>query len=366
MRVPMRPRSRLFCSCRPFSGSPGPPPAAMRPQLRVAPIELHRHLDGALRVQTILELGTKHGIALPASTADSLRPHVQITEPQPSLAGFLGRFAYNARVLADLDAVRRVAMEAAEDCHSEGLVYAELRFSPAFMASEHGLDLGDLVGAVVGGVRAAEARLPVRINLIGSLTRQYGVQACHRELDALLTHAGQRGIVALDIAGDEPAVPCRAFLPHVEKARAKGLRITVHAGEACGASEVRDAVEVLGAERIGHGIRAAEDVRVMELLRDRRVGLEVCPTSNLHTGAVRSLAEHPIRRLADFGIPLCLNTDDPGVSGIDIWHEVEAARTCGMDDGRIQRAFEDAWGMAFLDRGERKALMSGSLPTGGR
>jgi adenosine deaminase len=329
-------------------------------------VELHRHLDGNVRLETVLDLARSHGVELPADDPEALRPHVQITEPEPDLLAFLAKFGVLRRVMVDYDAVRRIARENVEDAAAEGIDYLELRFSPWFMAEEHGLDPHGVVEAVCDGIEEAlsapgeaertAAGLPPRARLIGIISRNYGTEVGWTELDAALAGRG-RGVVALDLAGDEANWPGELFVDHFRKAREEGLHTVAHAGEADGAQSVRQAVLELEAERIGHGIRAVEDDAVMELLAERGTPLEVCPTSNVHTSTVASLAEHPLPRLLERGLIVTLNTDDPSISGIDLEHEYRVARDdLGFTGADLRRCQENALAAAFLSDGERQAL----------
>ena len=319
--------------------------------------DLHRHLDGSLRLQTIIELAQEHGIPLPAQTTELLRPHVQVMGAEAGLMEFIAKFRYLSAVLADADACHRIARENVEDAAREGIDYIELRFSPWFMAQEHALDPREVVAAVIEGTRDGEASTGVRAQLIGILSRTHGADICMQELEALLAH--RDGLVALDLAGDEKAFPARLFKSHFQRARDAGWRITVHAGEADGPHSVWSAIEDLGAERIGHGIRSVEDERLLDFLAERGTGLEVCVTSNVQTSTVRDFASHPARRILQHGIRMCLNTDDPGISGIDLPHEYEvAAGQAGLDASMTRRAQRYALDMAFLSPAEKAVLIA--------
>lgn len=323
--------------------------------------ELHRHLDGNLRLQTVLELGREHGLALPADDLEGLRPYVQVLTPEPDLLGFLAKFAVLRQVLVDYDAVRRIARENVEDAHREGIDHVELRFSPWFMAETHRLDPAGVTEAVCAGVAEGQAQLGTSVALIGILSRNYGVEIAWRELEAVLAGRG-RGVVALDLAGDEKNYPGELFVAHFERARAAGLRTIAHAGEAAGAESVRQAVLELGAERIGHGVRAIEDPAVIDLLLARRIPLEVCPTSNVQTSTVPSFAAHPLPRLLELGLAVTLNTDDPSISGIDLAHEYEVAQSrLGLGEPELRRLQEDALAAAFLKPEARAGLMQSAL-----
>ncbi|MDN7198960.1 adenosine deaminase, partial [Klebsiella pneumoniae] len=192
--------------------------------------DIHRHLDGNIRAQTILDLGREFNIALPATTLDTLRPHVQVTSLEPDLVSFLAKLDWGVKVLASLEACRRVAYENVEDAARNGLHYVELRFSPRYMAMTHRLPVDGVVEAVIAGVQEGCRDFQVDARLIGILSRTFGEAACQEELAALLAH--REGITALDLAGDELGFPGTLFRNHFNQARDAGWHITVHAGEA--------------------------------------------------------------------------------------------------------------------------------------
>jgi adenosine deaminase len=332
-------------------------PSAIDPNFPL--IDLHRHLDGSVRVETILDLAKQHGVKLPGSTVEELRPHVHVTEPQPGLMAFIAKMLWMTRVLADADACRRITRENVEDAKREGIAYLELRFSPFFMAEPHGLDPERVVAAVVEGAAEGAAATGVRVNLIGILSRHYGVEVAHKELNALLAH--RQDLVALDLAGDEANFPAPLFTEHFRKARDAGWRVTVHAGEAGGPQSVWDAVRLLGAERIGHATRALEDPALADFLLEKRIAIEANLTSNVHTSTVPDLASHPLRRMLEHGLLASINTDDPGVSAIDLPYEFEvAAPAAGLSRAQIRQAQQNALETAFLSAEEKAALRAHS------
>ncbi len=333
-------------------------------------IDLHRHLDGNVRLTTILDLGRQHNINLPAWDIDDLRPHVQVTEPQPGVMAFIAKFKWMMAVLVDYEACRRVAYENVEDAYVEGMDYVELRFSPWFMAETHGLDPVGVTEAVVDGVKAGERDFGIRVHLIGILSRTYGPEAARGELEALLTQ--REHIVALDLAGDEANYPGDLFVEHFRRARDAGWEITVHAGEAAGPESIWQAVRDLGAKRIGHAIHAAEDPALLAYLAEHRIGVESCLTSNVQTSCVTDYASHPLRLFLEKGILATINTDDPGISGINLAYEYNvAAPRAGLTPEMIRQAQRNALEIAFLGKEEKEALLKhkghplqsrGSLP----
>jgi adenosine deaminase len=324
-------------------------------------IDLHRHLDGNMRSTTILDLARQHGIRLPADTPEGLRPHVQVMSTVPDLLAFLAKFKWMIAVLADPAACRRIARENVEDAKAEGIDYIELRFSPYFMASAHRLDVAQVVAAVVEGAAEGSRATGVKVKLIGILSRTFGADACMKELEALLTHRAH--LVALDLAGDEKNYPAGMFVEHFKRGRDAGWAITVHAGEAGGAPSVWAALQQLGATRIGHGVRAVDDPKLMDYLAEHRIGIEANLTSNMQTNTVPRLAAHPLKKFLEHGLLATINTDDPSISGIDLRHEFEvAAPAAGLTAAEIAQAQRNALEIAFLSAGERAALLAAKAP----
>ena len=326
-------------------------------------IDLHRHLDGNVRLETILELTSSHGVALPVDDLEGLRDLVRVDRPLDDLMDFLGRFVWLTAAMVDEAACRRIAYENVEDAHREGIDYVELRFSPWFMAETHGLDPRGVVEAVVDGVQAGARDTGVDVGLIGILSRTYGPEVAGAELESLLAFSDS--LVALDLAGDEARFPARLFTDHFRRARDSGLDITVHAGEAAGPESVWAALRHLGARRIGHGVHAIDDPGLLEHLAVERIGIESCLTSNVHTRTVASYSEHPLARFLAAGVPATINTDDPAISGIDLTHEYEvAAPAAGLSREQMRQAQENALEVAFLSEEQRRRLRERSRQRG--
>ncbi len=313
-------------------------------------IDLHRHLDGSVRLETILDLGRQHNLPLPAWDVESLRPHVQFTDTLHGVQGvmaFIAKFKWMIGVLADYDACRRIAYENVADAQREGIHYIELRFSPWFMAEPHQLDPLGVVEAVADGVEAGERDFGLPAKLIGILSRTYGPDTAWIELNALLAHRDR--LVGLDLAGDEANWPGEIFAAHLKKARDAGWHITVHAGESAGPQSIWQAVRELGAERIGHGVSAVRDPALLDYMAERRIGVESNLTSNVQTSTVPDYASHPLRRFLAHGILATINTDDPGISAIDLRYEYEvAAPAAGLTAEQIRQAQRNALQVAFL------------------
>ncbi len=326
-------------------------------------IDLHRHLDGSVRIETILELGRQHNIPLPAWDLEGLRPHVQVIDSpsgdatMPGVMAFIAKFRWMTEVLVDYDACRRVAYENVEDAHLEDLDYVELRFSPWFMAETHSLDPAGVVEAVVDGAEGGARDFRLKVNLIGIISRTYGPEAGRQELEALLQQRDR--LVALDLAGDEANCPGQLFIEHFLRAREAGWQITAHAGEAAGPQSIWQAIRELGAVRIGHAVAAIEDPALVDHMAERQIGIETSLTSNVQTRTVRDYASHPARQFLERGLLVTLNTDDPGISGISLRHEYEvAAPAACLTPNQIRQAQSNALTVAFLSEVEKAALLA--------
>jgi adenosine deaminase len=321
-------------------------------------IDLHRHLEGCVRLETMIEIGRQHNLTLPAWEVEALREYVVVTTPEPGVMAFLfPRIQWMINTLVDYDACRRITYESVADAHGEGVHYLELRFSPRFMAEPHNLDAAGVVEAVVQGAQEAARDTGIKVKLIGIMSRTYGVENCWAELNALLTQKDH--IVALDLAGDEIQFPGELFIEHFRRGREVGWKVTVHAGEATGAESIWQAIHELGATRIGHGIRAIEDPALLDYLAEHRIGLEINLTSNVQTSVVDSYASHPLRQLLEGGVLASINSDDPVISGIDLPYEYEvAAPAAGLTPEQIQQVQQNALDTAFLSSEEKQTLLA--------
>ena len=327
----------------------------IRPDLPL--IDLHRHLDGSVRLETILEVGLQHNLPLPAKDLEGLRPFVQVTTPVPDLLAFLEKFEWPVGILVNYDVCRRVAYENVQDAQREGIDYIELRFSPMFMAKPHGLDPAGVVEAVVDGVAAGQRDFGVPTKLIGIISRTFGPAVGQQELDALLSQ--REHLVALDLAGDEINFPGRLFVDHFKQGREAGWAITVHAGEAGGSTAVWQALRELKATRIGHAVRAIDDPTLMDYLAENHIGVEMNLTSNVQTSTVPDYASHPLKKMLAHNILATINTDDPGISAIDLPFEYQiAVEKAGLSQQQATQAQQNALELAFLTPEEKVALLA--------
>jgi adenosine deaminase len=319
--------------------------------------DLHRHLDGNIRLSTIWELAEEYSIALPSDNLEALKSSVQIQKKTTDLLAFLEKMELGVSVLASEQACYRVAYENVEDAKRAGLTYVELRFSPVFMAQAHNLPIDQVVDAVVAGCKAGSKKYGVPVNLIGILSRSYGEATCYQELQALLRTKDD--IVALDLAGDEKGFPAIRFKQHFKLARDAGWNITVHAGEADGPHSIWQAINELGATRIGHSVAAREDPHLMDFMANNNISIECCLTSNFQTGACTDIAHHPIKTFIERGIVVTLNTDDPGVSGIEIADEYKLAReVVGLTTEQLAQIQLNGVEVAFVADGVKRALLA--------
>ena len=284
---------------------------------------LHDHLDGSLRVSTLLDLCARHGLRPPAADEASLGAWFEQNAMAGSLERYLEGFGLTVAALADLESIERVAHEAAVDAHADGCVLAEFRMAPLLLEA-HGLDPDEAVRAMLRGL----SRGPMPCGLILCGMRQHSPSEVMRTAELALRHfnpdAAGSTVVGFDLAGPERGFPATVHRAALQRVAAAGLPITLHAGEADEGSRVLEAVE-LGARRIGHGVRLAdllsagnatgpEAPALLAALRDRGVHLEICPTSNVQTGAATSIATHPIRALWQAGVSLSFHTDNRLIS----------------------------------------------------
>ena len=319
---------------------------------RIPKIHLHCHLEGSLRASTFLELAHKHGVPLRYKQADT---SVDPSDPYgfQTLREFLYIFAAVSRALKEPEDYARLAREFVEDALAQRVIYGELFVSPSVWTFfNSALDVRATMEAITGELRAAQPAATFK--LLPDLTRNFGAQSA---MESARMAAGMTDldVIGISLGGDEAHFPAKHFVDAFAYARACGLHCVAHAGEADGAGSVRDAIELLGAERIGHGIRALEDAPTIELIGARRVPLEICPTSNRRTGA--ALTDHP-NPFLDFerqGCVVTIDCDDPAIFGASIEHEYALVeRVAGA--GALERFVRNAIGATFAGNQEKRAM----------
>lgn len=323
---------------------------------RMPKIDLHRHLEGSLRVQTLVEIAAEHGVDLPALDPEALRQYVQVHGDEPDYHRFLAKFRLLRRFYRSREAVERLASEVVADAAADNVRYLELRFNPVALARSQRFPLADVVEWVCGAVERAQRTHSITVRLILQIGRDELLPVAE-EILALALAYRTRGVVGLDLAGDEVNYPAHRLAHLFRRARQEGLGVTIHAGEVGGAANVRDALVLFHAQRIGHGIHAIENSEVVRMLRERGVTLEVCPTSNLQTGAVYSLSHHPLPDILALGLRATLNTDDPSISDTTLTDEYLVAVTAmGISLEQIRQMVSYAVDAAFLPEEERRSL----------
>ena len=326
-------------------------------ELRAIPkVELHRHLECSIRLATLRELIRNAGLECPDDERE-FRTKYLVTEPMNDLESVLRKFLATQKVLSTEEILARITFEQIEDAYNEGTRILELRYAPTFVELGHPhLTFERIHAGILEGVRRAR-HLPVAVGLIAIIQRILPVRDAARVTDFVIDH--KDSFVALDLADNEVGFDPAPFAPHFARAKKAGLRITVHSGEAKfpGSAEcVRTAINMLGAERIGHGVQIAESPSVLEFVRAQGVPLELCPTSNWLTNAVPSLQAHPFRKLMHAGVKVSINSDDPGVFGIDLTNEYSVLAANGLTLQDFERCNDMAAACSFIPLAERQKV----------
>ena len=347
--------------------------------VRQAPkVLLHDHLDGGLRPATVVDLAREFGYAgLPTTDPDELALWFRRGADRKSLELYLETFQHTVGVMQEHAALERVAAECAEDLAADGVVYAEVRFAPELHV-EAGLTLDEVVGAVADGFREGERRAaaaghPIVMRILVTAMRQF---ARSREIAELAVRWRDRGAVGFDVAGPEAGYRPTRYLEAFDHVRHENFHLTIHAGESFGLPSIWEALQFCGAERLGHGVRIVDDVHVrpdgsVELgrlgafVRDRRVPLEMCPTSNVHTGAAASIAEHPFDLLRQLRFRVTVNTDNRLMSNVSLSSEFALLdSTFGLGLGEMEWLTLNAMKSAFVAFDERLRLINEVIKPG--
>lgn len=282
-------------------------------------VNLHHHLEGAVRITTFLELANRHGLNVSTAGIEQTKALLQVEKHDHSLADFLVKVDRSLLVSQFPGTLTRIAFEIAEDAYKQNVKYLELRFGP-WLHLQQRLHLEAAIEEVLAGLKQAEEQYPILTGLIVCALRHHDCDQNMKLVKTAIKYLGQ-GLTGFDIAGDEASYPAARFRKVFAYADDNGLGITVHAGEVTSGSKVIEAIEKLNAKRIGHGIRIASNPKLIDKVKAHGVTLEVCPTSNVHTGAVKSLVDHPIRELYEHGVAISLGDDDPTTSNITISSE---------------------------------------------
>lgn len=353
-------------------------PGQIRPEIRALPkVLLHDHLDGGVRPATVLELAEETGYdGLPADTAEELAAWFRTNADSGSLERYLDTFAQTVAVMQTSDALHRIAAECVQDLAADGVVYAEVRYAPE-LHIERGLTLDEVVQAVNAGFRegeelAAQQGRTIRVRALLTAMRH---AAKSTEIARLAVQYRDDEVAGFDIAGAEAGFPPTRHLDAFEYLRRENSHFTIHAGEAFGLPSIWEAIQWCGAERLGHGVRIVDDIdisgehpvlgRLAGFVRDRRIPLEMCPTSNLQTGAAVSIETHPVTMLKDLRFRVTLNTDNRLMSDTSMsWEMQQLVDRAGWTVDDLRWVSVNAMKSAFLPFDERLAIIDEQIKPG--
>ncbi|HWH36178.1 MAG TPA: adenosine deaminase [Candidatus Limnocylindrales bacterium] len=345
-----------------------------RSVIRQAPkVLLHDHLDGGLRPATVVELARDVGYSgLPSDDPEQLARFFTSGADRKSLELYLEGFEHTVSVMQTRDALSRVAAECAEDLAADGVVYAEVRYAPE-LSTRGELSLDEVVEAIADGFRQGSAGRNIQVQFIVTAMRQFARSV---EIAELAVRHRDNGVVGFDVAGPEAGFPPTRHLDAFNLIHQANFHLTIHAGEAFGLPSIWEALQWCGAHRLGHGVRIVDDIevgqdgeirlgRLAAYVRDQRVPLEMCPTSNVHTGAVASIEEHPIDLLRRLRFRVTVNTDNRLMSGVSMSDEFETlSRVFGFGLDEMQWLTLNAMKSAFAPFDERLRLINGVIKPG--
>lgn len=320
-------------------------------------VDLHRHLEGSLRFETIRELARRNGMDLPAT--GELRNLVQVQDDEPfTFENFLSKFTTLRLFYRSPEVITRITREAIEDAAADNVRYLEMRFTPVALSRAEGFPLADVMDWVIEATKQAEEEFNITTRLIASVNRHES-PALAAQVSYLAAERMQAGIVVgLDLAGDESGFSAEPFAEIFHAAKQNGLGITVHAGEWNTGENVALAVQLLEADRIGHGIRVLESEKAIQITKDLKTPFEVCITSNYQSGVVSSIDDHPITQMLSLGLNTTINTDDPSISQLKLSDEYRlACEVLGMSINNLQDRVLAAAQAAFLPEVEKNLLI---------
>ncbi len=318
-------------------------------------IDLHRHLEGSLRINTLQEIAGRYFPEI----APALHGDVQIQTNDPTTPeNFLSKFRALRKFYQSKELIQRFVSECVEDAAADGMVYLELRFSPAALTQSRPELLSDVISLVIQSATVASLQFDLPLGLIVCLNRHESVEFGERIINCALPFRSER-LVGIDLTGDEQHFSALPFQGLLHKAKDSGMAITVHAGEWGGASNIEEAIVKLAADRIGHGVRILDDQNVLLLARERKIPFEVCLTSNVQSGIFAKMENHPINKMAAAGLNVTINSDDPQISKITLSSELEhLAGTFGFNLEQIQKLMLAAIDAAFLFESEKAKVRS--------
>jgi adenosine deaminase len=323
---------------------------------RLPKTDLHVHLDGSLRLSTMLELAESQGISLPADTPGGLAKALHCGEHVGSLVEYLKAFETTLQVLQTENALFQVAYELAEDAAAENVRYIEVRYSP-MLHTRGGLRLTTVVEAVLAGLWEAQKDHGIVANVILCGIRNISPESSV-EMAQLAVAYKNRGVVAFDLAGAEYDHPAKHHVKAFKLVHNNNIAVTIHAGEAYGPASIHQAIHVCGAHRIGHACRLREDGDLLHYVNDHRIALECCPSSNVQTGAVRDLRTHPLKLYHDLGLRVTVNTDNRLITDTTVSRELWLCHTqMGLDRDDIHRIIINGFKAAFLPFHQKQTMV---------
>lgn len=317
--------------------------------------EIHIHLEGSIRTKTIIDVAKEYNLKLPAYEVSELDRHVKIYDQMRDLETVLEAFGIFQNSITSPQIVERIAWELFEDAAKQNIKLFEVRFSPDWAFHGHTLDWDACLEGLLRAKARAEKEFDMAIGYIAITSRSMGPNSCVKTVDWAIRH--QEHIVGIDLADSERDFPLREFVKPVLKAKDAGLKVTIHTGEDTPASFIKETIELTDPDRIGHGIHAIEDREVVELLKERDITLEVNPWSNYLTNSVRTIEEHPLKKLFDLGVKVTINSDDPEVLETNLNNEYRIAHEVlgmSMDDIAVCNRF--AYEASFIPDQEKQRV----------
>jgi adenosine deaminase len=315
--------------------------------------EIHIHLEGAIRTQTIIDIAEEYNLRLPSYEVNELDKHVKVYDQLKDLETVLKAFGIFQNSIASPDVVERIAWELFEDSAKQNIKLFEVRFSPDWAFHGHNLDWDKCLEGLLRAKVRAEAEFDMAIGYIAITSRSMGPESCVKTVNWAIRN--QKHIVGIDLADSERDFPLSDFVEPVLRAKEAGLKVTIHTGEDTPAAYIRETIELANPDRIGHGIHSIEDLHVIELIRDRDITLEVNPWSNYLTNSVQTIEEHPLKILYDLGVKVTINSDDPEVLETNLNNEYRIAHeVLGMSMEEIAACNRYAYDASFIPDPEKK------------
>lgn len=317
--------------------------------------EIHIHLEGSIRTQTIIDIAREHKLDLPSYEVHELDKHVKVYDQMQDLAAVLDAFAIFQNSITSPQVVERIAWELFEDAARQNIRLLEVRFSPDWAFRGHDLNWDECLDGLLRAKERAERELDMAVGYIAITSRSLGPSSCVSTLNWAIRH--REHIVGIDLADAEDVYPIRDFAKPVLKAKEAGLKVTVHSGENTPASAVVETIQMVYPDRIGHGIHIIEDMDAVELVKERGITLEVNPWSNYLTNSVRTIEEHPLKKLFDLGVKVTINSDDPEVLETNLNNEYRIAHEIlGMSIEDIRACNQYGYEASFLPETDKNRI----------